>query len=520
MEKLRTAAVFLVVAGVLLGVSALCQSCGGQADRIDVIFDTDANNEVDDQHAIAYLLLSEDTFRVLALTTNTTKNGGDIASQSLEARRVEKLVGREDVPVIDGADGSFEQILPHIGEETYDGCRAVDLIVREARRHSARKPLTLIAVGKLTNVALALAEDPSIAPRIRLVWLGTQYPDPGEYNFENDIAAANYVLDSPVPMEVAPTFSAGQNIGTAAVRVSTEYACTRFAGLGPQVPEPVEGRHGGAFTCFGDYSVDLFRHLGKEAKSLYDLTAVAIVKNPAWGKPRTMPAPAFRDGRWIPRPDNPRTILFWEHFDKDAIIADFEQTLSSSRQRPAQIPSQNQSSNTPMCTVSQASDCLKAWQSLPLHSDTDTIQLKEQIAAAPALWQEVYDFLRGNDLATLSLGRHEIGTGGAYANVQEYQSKTEGVFEAHRDYIDVQIVVSGQETIDVAALQDACDCTMEYDKGRDCVLYASASKIRSFDADPSAWFVFFPSDLHRPGMARGGVPSPVKKIVVKIPVAR
>ena len=54
--------------------------------------------------------------------------------------------------------------------------------------------------------------------------------------------------------------------------------------------------------------------------------------------------------------------------------------------------------------------------------------------------------------------------------------------------------------------------------GRDCVLYATASKIRSFDADSSAWFVFFPSDLHRPGVARDGVPSPVRKVVVKIPL--
>ena len=172
-----------------------------------------------------------------------------------------------------------------------------------------------------------------------------------------------------------------------------------------------------------------------------------------------------------------------------------------------------------MCTVSCASDCLKAWQSLPLHSDTDTAQLKEQIAVDPAQWQAVYDFLTGNDLAALSVGRHEIGTGGAYANVQEYQTRVENVFEAHRDYIDVQIVVSGEEVIDVADLADALGCTMEYDKERDCVLYASAAKVRSLDADPSAWFVFFPSDLHRPGMAKDGTPSPVRKVVVKIPVA-
>lgn len=172
-----------------------------------------------------------------------------------------------------------------------------------------------------------------------------------------------------------------------------------------------------------------------------------------------------------------------------------------------------------MCTVSCASDCLKEWQSFPLHSDTNQTLLKEQVAANPGQWQAVYDFLKDNDLATLALGRHEIVPGGAYANVQEYQTKLENVFEAHRDYIDVQILVSGEEVIDVADLADALDCTMEYDKERDCVLYASAAKVRSLDADPSAWFVFFPSDLHRPGMAKDATPSPVRKVVAKIPVA-
>ena len=173
-----------------------------------------------------------------------------------------------------------------------------------------------------------------------------------------------------------------------------------------------------------------------------------------------------------------------------------------------------------VCASSCASDCPKAWKALPLNPDTNAALLEEQVAANPAQWQAVYDFLTGNDLAALAVGRHEIVPGGAYANVQEYQTKTEGVFEAHRDFIDVQIVVSGEEVIGVADLADALDCTLEYDKDRDCVLYASASKVRKLDVDSTSWCIFFPSDLHQPGMARDGVPSPVKKVVVKIPVAK
>ena len=313
----------LVVAALMV----LCASCSRDDGRIDVIFDTDANNEIDDQHAIAYLLLSDDVFNTLGLTTNTTRNGGDISLQTLEARRVTKLVGKEDTPIYEGADGSFEDILPTIREKSFDGCQAVKFIVAQAKKHSSKSPLTVIAVGKLTNVALALALKPSIAKRIRLVWLGTNYPEPGEYNFDNDIPAVNYVLDTKVPFEIT-LVCGGKDNGTAAVKVSREHVHEYFTGIGPKASEPVEGRHGGRFLFFGDYSVDLFDNVPELVRSLFDMSAVAIVKNPAWAKTRVIPAPTFQDGKWVERPDNPRTVTLWEYFDRDAIVADFEATLS------------------------------------------------------------------------------------------------------------------------------------------------------------------------------------------------
>ncbi len=310
-----------------LALALACLGCSKDDGRIDVIFDTDANNEIDDQHAIAYLLLSDDVFNTLGLTTNTTRNGGDIKLQTLEARRVTSLVGHPETPIYEGADGSFEDILPKVGEKEFDGHVAVDFIIKQACKHSAKKPLTVIAVGKLTNVALALAKKPSVAKRIRLVWLGTNYPKPGEYNFDNDIPAVNYVMDSKVPFEITPVCG-GTDIGTAFVKVSREYVHENFTGLGPKVKEPVEGRHGGRFACFGDYSVDLFDNVPELVRSLFDMSAVAIVKNPDWATPRTIPAPVFQDGAWVERPDNARQITLWEHFNRDAIVADFVATLS------------------------------------------------------------------------------------------------------------------------------------------------------------------------------------------------
>ena len=170
--------------------------------------------------------------------------------------------------------------------------------------------------------------------------------------------------------------------------------------------------------------------------------------------------------------------------------------------------------------VSCSFDCIRAWKEFPLSSDTNMALLEEQIAANPAQWKAVYEFIKTSDFSTLSVGRHQIVPDGAYANVLEYETKTDCMFEAHRDFIDVQIIVRGQENICVANLEDAVDCTMDYDKSQDVVFYSSANNIRSYDADANGWFIFFPSDLHRPGYARNDTPSPVRKVVVKIPVAK
>ena len=80
--------------------------------KIPVIFDTDANNELDDQHALAYLLFSGDHFKVDGITVNATYNGGEIDAQFAEAERVLNLCHPEgNIPLIKGANGDFEEIV-------------------------------------------------------------------------------------------------------------------------------------------------------------------------------------------------------------------------------------------------------------------------------------------------------------------------------------------------------------------------------------------------------------------------
>lgn len=317
----------LTAAALLLPVVMLAAQ---PVARIPVIIDTDANNELDDQHALAYLLLNGDTFDVKGVTVNATRGGGDIRGHYEEARRVMALCGVSGIPLHAGANGSFEAIRPTLRRPDYDGKAAVDFIVARARAQPAGVPLVLLPVGKLTNIALALVKEPSIARKVRVVWLGSNYPAPGEYNQDNDPEALRYVLSTKVPFEMV-LVRYGTPSGTDAIRVTPEDVKAKFAGRGPRAAAPVMGRHGEAFSTFGDYSVNLFAHIQFDrtppSRALYDVGAVAVVKNPAWASSRRQGAPALIDKNWQDRADNPRTIVIWENFDRDAIVADFVRTL-------------------------------------------------------------------------------------------------------------------------------------------------------------------------------------------------
>ncbi|MEM6767843.1 MAG: nucleoside hydrolase [Bacteroidota bacterium] len=302
-----------------------------ESAKMRVIFDTDANNELDDQHAMAYLFFNQDVFDIAAITVNRTFNGGGIDMHMKEAERVMKLCGvYEDLPLIQGADSTFEYIRTSLGEESFDGSEAVNLIISESMKAAPENPLLLLPVGKLTNIALALAKAPEIADRVRIVWLGANYPEPGEYNLVNDIPSMNYILDMEVPFEMVMV-RYGDPTGTDAVRVTPDEIMANMAGKGPQAAEEVEGRHGGTFTTFGDYSVSLFSGIDlygdPPARALFDMAAVAIVKDPTWAEAAEIPAPTYENESWTERPDNPRKILIWENFNKDAIMADFYESM-------------------------------------------------------------------------------------------------------------------------------------------------------------------------------------------------
>lgn len=175
--------------------------------RIPVIFDTDIGDDIDDALALALALHSPE-LDVRAVTTVAD----DVESRTRLAWKELGVFGRRDIPVVMGAPEPLLDPMRVHPSAQFNILTSADTIPQTARTpaamfivdllHKSDQPMTLIAIGPLTNVALALKLDPSIKPKIeRIVLMGGAYASsPREYNINRDRAAAQIVFDSGVPI--------------------------------------------------------------------------------------------------------------------------------------------------------------------------------------------------------------------------------------------------------------------------------------------------------------------------------
>ena len=66
------------------------------------------------------------------------------------------------------------------------------------------------------------------------------------------------------------------------------------------------------------------------SRSLYDMAAIAIVKNPTWGEVKTLRGIRMVEEKWTVDKSSQREILLWENFGREAILQDFYTALDKS----------------------------------------------------------------------------------------------------------------------------------------------------------------------------------------------
>lgn len=133
---------------------------------------------------------------------------------------------------------------------------------------------------------------------------------------------------------------------------------------------------------------------------------------------------------------------------------------------------------------------------------------------------KAFDWLRSTDLKSLTPDTKVVIDGErVFAQVQSYDTiKPEtGDFETHRSYIDIQVVVTGTETIMWTPLAKLTAVKTPYDFGRDLVFFEEPDFQVALPMNEGDFTVLFPTDGHKPRCQNGGV-SKVLKIVVKIAV--
>lgn len=137
----------------------------------------------------------------------------------------------------------------------------------------------------------------------------------------------------------------------------------------------------------------------------------------------------------------------------------------------------------------------------------------------PKVILEVCEHLKNIDLSSLSNGRHEI-TDQIFMNVMSFDTAEASSKQAelHHKYIDVQLLIRGQEGIEYGVSQPDLTTYTEYNEEDDYQLTPDIPHKNFITLRPNMFVVFFPYEPHKPGCNINGQICSLKKLVVKIPV--
>ncbi len=282
------------------------------AAPVRMVLDTDTYNEIDDQFAIVYSLLSPERLHVEALYAapfhNRRSSGpGDGMEKSFE--EIQRLLARLsflDFPragfVLHGAAAW----MPDTGSPV-ESDSAADLI-EKALASPLDDPLYVVAIGAITNVASALLLEPAIRERIVVVWLGghaRHWPDTREFNLYQDPAASRVVLDCGVPLVRFPCMGVVSHLHTTL----------------PEVAAHVKGK-----GAIGDYLYEIYRDYHEDqyaySKQIWDIAPIGWLVNSAWAQMERVSAPILTDQLTWAFDQSRHTIASARYLDRDSILRD------------------------------------------------------------------------------------------------------------------------------------------------------------------------------------------------------
>ena len=209
--------------------------------KIDVVIDTDTYNEIDDQFALAFLIKSDEKLCLKGIyaapfyNQNSSSPEDGMEKSYNEIFKVLALMKRDDLkPLVKRGSNCYLQ-----NETEYVESEAARSLVELAMKYSPEKPLYVIGIGAITNIASAILMQSAIVDRIVVIWLGgnaLHWTDNIEFNMSQDVAAARVIF----------------GCGAAFVQLPCMGVVSAFTTSGPELEHWLRGRNE---LC--DYLVDV-----------------------------------------------------------------------------------------------------------------------------------------------------------------------------------------------------------------------------------------------------------------------
>jgi inosine-uridine nucleoside N-ribohydrolase len=283
---------------------------GGQ---LRMVLDTDTYNEIDDQYALVYALLSPERLKVEAIYAapfHNARSEGPGHGMELSHEEIERLLSKMDrtgqYPVFKGATEYLVRDNPISNP-------AVEDLIARARASSSDAPLYVVAIGAITNIATALLLAPDIIDSIVLIWLGghaLNWPHTSEFNLQQDIPAAQVVLDCGVPLVLIPCMGVTSHLHSTVAEIERYVApCGAI----------------GAFLAerFKDYASN---HLGW-SKVIWDMATIAYLLDESWTPTTLIHSPKLTPEKTWSTDQRRHLIRYVFYVQRDPIFKDFFQKL-------------------------------------------------------------------------------------------------------------------------------------------------------------------------------------------------
>lgn len=279
--------------------------------KIRAILDTDTYNEVDDQFALAHLLLSLDQVDLRAVYAAPFFNQRSSGPEDGMERSYEEILRVLEFFNLPKAPPVFRGSRTFMSgpEAPVESEAATDLIAQARTAATEGDTLHVLTIGACTNVASAILLAPDIAKSIKVVWLGGNAPywaHTSEFNLQGDLHASRILMETRAPLVLVPCLPVASHLLVTVAELEANLAPT--SELGQYLSDIVRDYHGNPLGW---------------SKVIWDIAVSAWVVNAEWFTTATQHSPRITDDlRWQSDDGRPE-ITVVQRIKRDAIFADF-----------------------------------------------------------------------------------------------------------------------------------------------------------------------------------------------------